>query len=56
MVYDVTRIPNMKYAEGERGKENRQKDIGPCFSTAFAVNQDKDENAEYNSSIDEDME
>ena len=54
MAYDVTCIPDMKYAEGERCKQNRQKHIGPCLSTAFTVDQDNYEDAQYDPSIDED--
>ena len=56
MSYDLTRVPQMEDTKGKCGKKNRQKHIRPCLSTAFTVDENNYEDAEYDPSIDKDKE
>ena len=53
---DLAGIPHMKDTKGERRQQNGQEHIGSCLSAAFTVDQDNDEDAEYDPSIDQDKE
>ena len=56
MSYHLTGIPHMKDTKGERSQQNGQEHIGSCLSAAFTVDQDNDEDAEYDPTIDQDNE
>ena len=53
---DLTGIPHVKDTKGERRQQNGQEHIGPCLSAAFTVDQNNDEDAEYDPTIDQDKE